>query len=302
MWYNFSLVYLFKEEKMRKTIITICAFVALFGFAVSGAMAQTWTWGDPAKINNLEAPFSDFRVDATDGLQGWNGNWVVVTYNVTVTGVPGTDTDLDLPIVDSVAVPPFAFIDTDTVFILNGQGYLAVNPQPFVPDVDGEYKYIAAGTDGTLYVIFEDTGTGDQYVLVGTSDIEWDTATVRFTPRSLNLGSNGNWVTCKISGLTGHTWDEVDLGSLCIVGINDTLIATPICVDTAGPSNTKNSKKMMVKFDRKALADEISAQIEANPPLDPTSTKITVAHSDGTLNFYGDDTIKTKVPKKPKKK
>ena len=27
---------------MKKTIITVFAFLALFGFAVSGAMAQTW--------------------------------------------------------------------------------------------------------------------------------------------------------------------------------------------------------------------------------------------------------------------
>ena len=287
---------------MKKTIITVFAFMVIFGFAASGAMAQTWSWTEPALINN--GPFTDFQVDpADDVLKGWDGtNWVTVGFDAESAGVSATDTILD-PIVDSVAVPPFASIDADTIFIFNAPGYIALNPQPNVPDVEnGEFTHIAAGSDGTLYVIFEDTSTGDQYLLVGTSDMEWDMVDVRFIPRSLNLGSNGNWVTCKISGLTGHTWDEVDLASLCIVGINDTLIATPICVDTTGPSNTKNSKKMMVKFDRKALADEISTQIETNPPLDPTSTKINVAHSDGILNFYGDDTIKTKLPKKHKKK
>jgi len=289
---------------MKKTIITVFTFMVIFGFAVSGTMAQTWTWSDPAKINN--GPFTDFQVDPADGEhKGWDGtNWVTVGLDAGASGVPAADAILG-PTVDSVAVPPFASIDADTVFILNGPGYIALDPQPTVPSVgNGEFTHISAGSDGSLYVIFEDTDTGDQYVLLGTSDMEWDVATVRFTPRSLNLGSNGNWVTCKISGLTGHTWDEVDLASLCIVGINDSLIATPICVDTTGPSNTKNEKKMMVKFDRRALADEISAQIVANPPLDPTSTKITVAYSDGTLNFYDDDTIKTKPAKnkKPKKK
>jgi hypothetical protein len=223
-------------------------------------------------------------------------------------GVAGiSDPDMTIgTIVDLVAVPPFAVIDVDTVGILSGSTYVATSQQPTVPSATGAFKYIAASYDGTttsLYVIYETTTIPvEQHVITGTATMEWDNATVRITPRSLNLGSNGNWVTCKISGLTGHTWDEVGLASLCIVGINDSLIATPICVDTTGPSNTKNEKKMMVKFDRRSLADEISAWIVDNPDADPTSTKITIAYTDGTLNFYGEDTIKTKVPKKSKKK
>ena len=94
------------------------------------------------------------------------------------------------------------------------------------------------------------------------------------------------------------------MDGLCIVAVNDIPLASPICRDSNGPANTKNDTKLMVKFNRKALADEISAQQEANPDLDKTSTKITLAYSDGTLNFYGEDTIKTKPAKdkKPKKK
>ena len=29
---------------MKKTIITVFAFLVLFGFTITGAMAQTWTW------------------------------------------------------------------------------------------------------------------------------------------------------------------------------------------------------------------------------------------------------------------
>jgi hypothetical protein len=59
---------------------------------------------------------------------------------------------------------------------------------------------------------------------------------------------------------------------------------------------------MMTKFDRRALADEISSWITDNPDADATNTKIAVAYSDGTLNFYGEDTIKTKPAKTPKPK
>jgi hypothetical protein len=294
---------------MKKTIITVCEFVVLFGFVVSSATAQTWTWSDPAKINT-GVVYADFQFDPEDNrLEGWNDTtsaWEEVFMDPTAPGISDPDMTIGT-IVDSVAVPPFAVIDVDTVGILSGSTYVATSQQPTVPSATGAFKYIAASYDGataSLYVIYQTTGTVEQHVITGTATMEWDSATVRYAPRSLNLGSNGNWVTCKISGLTGHTWDEVDLARLCIVGINDSLIATPICVDTAGPSNTKNEKKMMVKFDRRSLADEISAWIADNPDADPTSTKITVAHSDGTLNFYGEDTIKTKPAKekKPKKK
>jgi hypothetical protein len=271
-------------------------------------MAQTWTWSDPAKINT-GVIYSDFQFDPEDNrLEGWNNttsDWEEVLTDLGVAGISDPDMTIGT-IVDLVAVPPFAVIDVDTVGILSGSTYVATSQQPTVPSATGAFKYIAASYDGTtslLYVIYETTTIPvEQHVITGTATMEWDNATVRITPRSLNLGSNGNWVTCKISGLTGHTWDEVGLASLCIVGINDSLIATPICVDTTGPSNTKNEKKMMVKFDRRSLADEISAWIVDNPDADPTSTKITIAYTDGTLNFYGEDTIKTKVPKKSKKK
>jgi hypothetical protein len=295
---------------VRKTIITVLAFWILFGFAVSGVMAQTtWTWDTPALIDNVGIFFTDFKAfpdyPELRGLDPADDSWNMLTtldFTGSTTVINGT---LNLnDIVDSVAAPPFALIDLDTVGIWDGSSYVELALQPTVPDLAGAFAHIAAGTDGTLYVIFEDI-TKTQYVLTGTPNtFTWEEATVRFTPRSLNLGSNGKWMTCKVNAVAGHTWDEVELSKLCIVGINDELITVPVCVDTTGPSNKNNSKKMMVKFDRKALAGEIAAQIAANPDLDPTSTKITLAYTDGTLSFYGDDTIKTKPAKvkKPKKK
>jgi hypothetical protein len=294
---------------MKKTIITVFACLVLFGFVTSGVMAQTtWTWDPPEKIINTNEAgviFFDEFVFTNGVLQGCVADECedLQTEDAAGGGVQSDVLDLDA-IVDSVAVPPFALIDPDTVGFWDGSSYvaLALEQQPDVPNVDGVFTHIAAGSDGTLYVIFESTDPIEQYILVGTPDppIEWEEATVRFTPRSLNLGSNGKWVTCKVNAIADHTWDEVDLTKLCIVGINGELITSPVYVDATGPSNTKNSKKMMVKFDRRALADAISA----NLGLDPKSTKITLAYTDGTLSFYGEDTIKTKPAKvkKPKKK
>jgi hypothetical protein len=185
----------------------------------------------------------------------------------------------------------------------DGSGYVALDPQPFIPTLEGEFTSIAAGPDGKLYVLF-DASDGSQYLLEGTSLIPWDIVKVRFSPRSLNLGSNGNWVTCKISDFPdGYTPADVDMDRVCIVAVNGKFLAEtadPICSkDSGGPFNNRNKKKLIVKFDRKELA----AFIAANPITDePNIAKITVTGygTDETLQFYGEDTIKTKPAKPPK--
>jgi len=291
---------------MKKAIVSIFAFVLLFGFAVSGAMAQTWTW-DTNAGQIMNGKYFDEFVVTDNVLYGCIAD-VCETLTLTTTtasnDIDDGNLDLDL-LVDTLSVPPFAVIDANTVGALAGSGYAPVDPQPLVPESSGAFTHIAAGSNGTVYLIFESESTV-QYVITGTSDMTWEEATVRFTPRSLNLGSNGRWITCKISDLPDlpddtYTWEDV-VDGLCIVAVNDIPLTSPICRDSNGPANTKNDTKLMVKFNRKALADEISAQQEANPDLDKTSTKITLAYSDGTLNFYGEDTIKTKPAKVKKEK
>jgi hypothetical protein len=294
---------------MRKTIMTVFAFMILFGLAVSGAMAQTWTWEAPALIDNVDADtnvifFTEFEVDSANVLQGWDDStsaWIPVSYPPGTGGAVSTNVVIET-VVDSVAVPPFVVIDEDTVGIFNGPSYLAVADQPLMPELPGKFTHIAAQSDGTLYYVIFEANDGAQYVLAGGPDsqTEWEEATARFTPRSLNLGSNGKWVTCKVSAIDGYTWDQLELANLCIIGINDELIAIPVCVDpTTSPSNINNSSKLMVKFNRRLLADAIALQhtTTTNPDLDKTITKITLAYSDETINFYDDDTIKTKPAK-----
>jgi hypothetical protein len=128
----------------------------------------------------------------------------------------------------------------------------------------------------------------------------WEKVTVRFSPRSLNLGSNGRWVTCKISDLPeGYTPADIDMDTLCIVEVNGMLLdddGGPICTKDSGKSSKKHAKKKLkVKFDRRALADFISEY----PGENPDNATITVEGYglDGVLQFYGEDTIKVKPAK-----
>ena len=303
---------------MKRIIITVSLFLAIFGFAVSGAMAAVddWVWTEPMSITN--SYLTEFKFD--EGLKGWDpsgaGAWTEVVTNTATSPDPlnGGDAVFDDPLVDSVGAPFFVAIDSNTVGILRESGYVPFTEQPGVPN-KGAFTHITADitTTSALYVIFEDND-GGQWLIVGTNLEplpEWTELMdgARFTPRSLNLGSNGKWVTCKVNEF-GYDWDNMTLANLCIVGINNRLFNAPICVATDGPVNTKNKNKMMAKFDRRALAGEITDEIAyenaAIPPtegFDPTRTTITLTYSDETSNVYWEDTIKTKPAKekKPKK-
>lgn len=312
---------------MRKTIITLCAFVMLFSFAVSGAMAQTWS--GPQKITNTEVPFYDFVVFPDSEVLNGCDDADPPTCSVVMTTTAQTGT-LGSPVnnfneqekEDSVIAPPagikYGVFGTTVGMWVEGPGggsgeYVRLAVQPNVP-VDAENKafagsftHIAAGSNGTLYVIFTtepaDPDPVEQYLLVGESN--WEEVTVRFTPRALNTGSNGRWVTCKISDFPDqYTPANVDLETVCIVAINGIFLSEtdngPICSkDSGGPSNNRNKNKLMVKFDRYRLASFIYVNQNTE---DPETAVITVAgySTDGSLQFYGvDDTIKI-IPKEPK--
>jgi hypothetical protein len=308
MWHNILLeLFEVRRNTMRKTLITVFAFMIIFGFALSGAMAQMVNWDPPQLITNTEQ-FDDIGVDlVTNQLRGFVSS---VPYTITfstdvISYTQASDMTLSAPVVDSALSPngvTYA-IDANTVGIwVSGTTYTAfpVTEQPNVPAegnpliaMVGAYRFIAAGPDGKLYILFQDTedpGLGGRYLLVGNPAV----ATVRLTPRSLNQNSKGNWVTCKISGLPeGHAVGDINLGDICITGIDADYTITPVC-QSSGPSNNHNKKKVMLKLDRQEL-------IGAIPDVTGT-VEITVIGTVGeaALPFVGTDTIKTKAPKVPK--
>jgi hypothetical protein len=301
------------EEEMKKTIITIFAFLILFGFAVSGAKAQTawWTWdtpklidGEPSEYDSLEAYPGYTEVNACVGEVC---ELISTIEDPLATWIQAEDVEPETE-VDSVVsfIEVEYVIDANTVGKRDEGNFVAfpVADQPKVPSVwdditqafipmDGEYKSIAVGIDGTLYVLFEATAgetTGDQYLLVGNPPH----VTARFTPRRLNLGSQGKWITCKISGLPeGYSTKGINLDSIRIVGINDDY-TIDIPHDSTGPVG--NGRKLMVKFDRQVLIEAIG---EVNGNVDLT---LIGTWGEEELPFFATDTFKTKfkIKKNPK--
>jgi hypothetical protein len=291
MWHTIILVLFETRRKMmRKAVIGLFAFLVIFGCAVSGVMAQTtwWVWGAPKEINNdaLYDTIEAWPLHPTlYGCVGSICEEIALGSDVTSV-VPGDPTfgtylaDVDAPDGTNYG------IDTDTtVAMWDGSNYIPLDVQPDVPSAVGTFKSIAVGEDGRLYILFG-SATLPQYLVEQTPP----EVTVRFTPRSLNLGSHGKWVTCKISGLPeDYSAGDINLDSLNIVAINGESI-TAIPRAPGSPSGGRN--KLMVKFDRQVLAAAIG-EVNGNVELTVTGT-----WGDEELPFFGTDTFKTKFKAK----
>ncbi len=295
---------------MRKAIFAVFGFLGMFGLAVTGAMAQDWAWSQPVVITApLVGSYADIEYyphyPAISGRVDGGITYGPLSLGAAVPSVLRfTDLGISGQGIKSVFAPPVGIeyiIDADTIAVESGPGdYDALDPQPLIPPAAGEFTSVAAGPDGELYVLF-DADNGTQYLLEGTPLIPWEIISVRFSPRSLNLGSKGNWANCKISDLPfNYLPSDVDMDRVCIVAVNDEFLAEKtgelICSsDSGGPYNNRSKKKLMVKFDRGDLSDFISDY----PGQGHTTATITVAgySLDGTLQFYGKDLIKIKPAK-----
>lgn len=188
---------------MKKTIIAVVAFFVLFAFSIPGAMAQTWTWSNPAAhtgsttLVKLAADSSTGNLYAIDD----NGDIVIPTLGTpetTVVAVTGT-----VPPVVDMAVGPGGIVYVIGATVVGTWDpatslYDITMTQPFIPTADdaGVFASLAVGRDGTLYVLYN--GASDQYILAGTPPVMAEQAVIKFSPSTLNLSSKGNWVSVHI--------------------------------------------------------------------------------------------------------
>jgi hypothetical protein len=126
-------------------------------------------------------------------------------------------------------------------------------------DIDGQARLSGASVD---------IGA-DEFVVVTAIQ-----AIVKVTPKTLNLTSNGNWITCTVALGDNYDIGDVVLGSIML---NDELEPVRTQIDEA-------EQKLLIKFDRAETQEMLSNA--ASPALMTVSGKLT----DGT-DFEGDDII-----------
>lgn len=188
---------------MKKVVITAVVVFVLFAFNITGAMAQTWIWSDPAPYTGTN-PLVELAADSVTGnlyAIDNTGEIVIPALGTAVAGVVvagGT-----LPPVNDMAAGPggiFYVIGATVVGTWDpaSNGYDTAMTQPFIPSIDagGVFKSLAVDSDGMLYILYN--GADGQYILTGTPPVIADEAIIKFSPRTLNLSSKGNWVSVRI--------------------------------------------------------------------------------------------------------
>jgi len=184
-------------------MIAAVAVFVLFAFSIPGAMAQTWwTWSNPAPYTGTN-PLVELAADSVTGdLYAIDDTGVIVipTFGTPVTEVAVAAGSVP-PVVDMAGVPGgiFYVIGSSVVGTWDPATslYDTTLTQPFIPSTDaGVFSSLAVGRDGMLYVLYD--GATGQYILTGTPPVIAEQAVINFNPRTLNLGSKGNWVSVHI--------------------------------------------------------------------------------------------------------
>ena len=168
-----------------------------------------------------------------------------------------------------------------------GQGNIDLDPR-FVDTVDiadyhllDDSSCIDAGDPGFVAGPGETDIDGDPRILGGKIDIGADEspipATVKITPKALNLASSGDWISCTIALPDGYDIDDIDTETIVL---NGKINPAPTWSRTDEEAN-----KLLVKFDRSEI-QEMLKDVDGLVELSVSGTL-----TDDT-EFKGTDTIR----------
>ncbi|KPJ68424.1 MAG: hypothetical protein AMJ43_00355 [Coxiella sp. DG_40] len=199
-------------------------------------------WGNTAKyaseilVGNVDDG-TEVQISYSD-IKGWNEN-VVAESGCTIIWGPG-NIDIDPYFVKASEISGDKSFIAGDYHLLKGSGCIDAGDPTFVPgpdetDIDGNPRVsgtkVDIGADEFVYPI---------------------DAIVRIMPKTLNLTSNGNWVTCTIE--LPENYDIGDVNTASIV------LSSSVLSGEIGPEWVKTdeeAQKLLVKFDRLEIQGEM---------------------------------------------
>jgi hypothetical protein len=211
-------------------------------------------------VGNVGAP-ATVNISYCD-IQGLSAGVVVSSGSVVNWGLGNISLD---PLFTSPGQMTISGVYTEGDYhLLDDSGCIDAGDPAFIAnagqtDIDGQARLSGASVD---------IGA-DEFVVVTAIQ-----AIVKVTPKTLNLTSNGNWITCTVALGDNYDIGDVVLGSIML---NDELEPVRTQIDEA-------EQKLLIKFDRAETQEMLSNA--ASPALMTVSGKLT----DGT-DFEGDDII-----------
>jgi len=174
-----------------------------------------------------------------------------------------------------VTIPP-AVLDLNV--------YLTPNPECYDNDGDGYYGTTAECSTGT------DCDDDDALINPGATEICGNDvdencdetaplcSCVDINPDTLNLKSNGQWITAYITLLEGYNVEDIDLATVKVDGIS------------AEWSEIQNGV-YMAKFDRAKVRDTLTSMIDYEDGVKFYDLTLTVTCEVAGQPFEGSDTI-----------
>ena len=254
---------------MKKIFVSLFVGTILLAFGVGSVKAQVWSWEAPIPIwisPSTEPKLVEIAADSTTGaVFGVDESGAIRSIDVTSTAttVSGSLSTLSGGTTKDITVDPNGkvYLCTDGEikrYYPSTQDSEALLQQPFLPLTPnnvGEYTNITAGKGGMLFVLYEATASGNQYLLRGNPPYVTEGVVIRFSPRTLNLSSRGNWVTCSIDLPEGTDEHDIDLSTVKIVHISVQNPVIEAVADIPRASNsastvTSGNGELVVKFPR----------------------------------------------------
>ena len=215
-----------------------------------------------------------------------------VTLTVTDDKGASSDCTATITVVDDTA--PYVLCPGD-ITVSNDPGESGAVVDYEAPDAldncDMDVEVICEPPSGSMFPIGEtevvctaidDAGNQATCFFIVTVELMQDIrASIRFSPRTLNLRSAGKWVTCSIALPEGYDVGDIDTESIRLEG------------ELAVCSSSRSRRTLRVKFDRQ----ELVAYIESLGIDLPADVELVVSGqlSDGT-KFEGNDTIRVTGP------
>jgi hypothetical protein len=197
------------------------------------------------------------------------------------------------------------------------------NPPPGFPylptaDLNGDDEdEILAGSDSAVHVVGSDgsviwntpssrvwdarigdiDGDGHPDIVIGSETaltvfrnqmtIPALAATVDIDPNSLNLRSEGQWITCYIELPESYNVQDIDVSSIQL----NTTVSAEVKPTAIGDYDNDSIPDLMVKFDRAEVISYILANVNMNGRFKTIALTVTGKLYDDT-QFQGSDTIK----------
>jgi len=288
---------------MKRVVTAVLVLGLIMGLSVTAAFAQKVMWGE------AYGPYkNDFKeLSAKSVLYGIDGSGAISAIDLTPT-VNVTDTlaaTASGPFVDLAASSKgsvFAVNDTTVVTWTAASGATILDPQPYVPylaeNPKGTFKNITLGKRGKLFVLFQAT-SGDQYILTG--QYPQGALEAKIEPQSLNVGSTGKWVSCKISLPAPYSEKDIDPATVEIVDIRAANNNSPETIFIAGGAPVSaDAKYLHVKFSRadieSAIGDVLGGAIKGKYNVIVT-IRAQLKESAGGGVFEGDAQFQAIIPK-----